>query len=148
MDLPGAANQWQRDAIVTANYESYGWYNSGAMNYSFTVADFPDAIAHPGFEAHLFLVNADTLASPGDATYGGVDWNAPDVMVARLENNANGSVDFSLRFKTNSPGANINNTVVTANGTTAIGTWTVAFTDNTSGTLTGPGRVSVPFTLP
>jgi len=153
MDQPGVANQWQREAVCTpAGSPVNTWYNMGGVSYSFTLAEFPDPVRHPGFEAHLYIVNEDTI--PGsdprwDETYGGVDWNAADILVARLENNATGGVDFSVRYKTNLPNANVNNTLVTVHGPSAIGTWQLDFAaDNTTITITVPGGVSTTATLP
>jgi hypothetical protein len=153
MDLPGVPNQWQRDAICTPSATGvYTWYNMGGLTYSFTIASFPDAVAHPGFEAHLYIVNEDTIPGGNPAwneTYGGADWNAADILVAHLENNASGGVDFSIRYKTNLPNANVNNTLVSVHGPTAVGEWSVTFgVDNTSITITGPGGVSTTASLP
>jgi hypothetical protein len=150
MDQPGPANQWQRDAIVTPANGIYTWYGFGEVTYAFTLTNFPDAIAHPGFEAHMFLVDGDTLANEsGNETYGAVDWNASDIIVARLENNATGGVDFSFRYKTNLPNANPDQTLTTVHCPSALGTWGVSFgADTTSVTLSGPEGVLTNFSLP
>jgi hypothetical protein len=153
MDQPGVANQWEREAISTpAATRSYTWYNMGGVSYSFTLAAFPDPVLHPGFEAHLYMVNEDTIPGTDPAwneTYGAPDWNAADILVAHVVNNAGGGVDFSIQYKTNQPNAGVNNTLLSVHGSTAIGTWQVAIaSDNTSFTITGPGGVSTNASLP
>ena len=143
-------DDWQRQNIVTpSGTYGYSWMNAGQpVTYSFTLASFPDPKAHPGFEAHMYLINYDTLPAPvaWNETYPAVDWNAADIINVKVNNNANGGVDFSFNFKTNLPGANINETIASIHGETALGTWAITFNDNTSATLTGPG-VSTNFTL-
>jgi hypothetical protein len=152
-DSDQPANQWQRENIVTpsGNY-GYSWYGvdiGTPVTYSFTIGNFPDAVAHPGFEAHAYLVNYDTLPSPVDwnETYSAIDWNASDIVVAALRNNASGGVDFSFNFKTNLSGANIPNTLATLHAPSALGAWTVTFQDDVNVTLSGPGGVSTNFVM-
>src|SRR5262249_53709902 len=129
MDQKG--QQWQRDAIATpSGTGAYSWYNSGGATYAFTITNFPDAKAHPGFEAHMYLVNEDTIpgTDPGwNETYGACDWNAADIVVLRLENNASGGVDFSFRYKTNLPAANPDHNVASIHLPSALGTWSAQF---------------------
>lgn len=151
MDNKG--DQWQRDAIVTpAGTGPYHWTAQGTypVTYSMTLADFPaPGTGHTGFEAHMYIINQDT--SNGNETYGGADWNVPDIFILRIENGAN-DVSATIQWKTNLPNANppggaLNNPAV-ANTPNAIGTWTVTFTNANNGILTGPGGVSTNFTLP
>jgi hypothetical protein len=143
-------DDWQRQNIVTpASTRNYSWVNSGQpITYSFTLADYPDPIAHPGFEAHMYLVNYDTLPGPAfDETYSAVDWNAADLVDVKLQNNGNGGVDFSFSFKTNNPGAGVDQNVATIHDTNALGTWSVTFSDNTSVTLTTASGSTTNFSL-
>lgn len=151
MNNPG--DQWQRDAIVTpAGTGPYHWTAQGSypVTYTMTLADFPaPGSGHTGFEAHMYLVNEDT--SGGNQTYGGADWNVPDIFILRIENGAN-DVSATIQWKTNQPNSNpvagaLNNPAV-LNVPNAIGTWTVTFTNATDGILTGPGNVSTNFSLP
>lgn len=141
--------QWERDGLTTPAGNQFSWWNYSGVTYSFTITNFPDAVTHPGFEAHMFMVNAGTCPGlPGTETYGAMDWNAADMITVRLENNASGGVDLSFRYKTNMPNANPNIILTTVHGPTAIGTWSVAFgADNRTVTMTGPGGVSTNFTL-
>jgi len=141
--------QWQRDGISTpAEGGPYLWTSQGSypVSYSFTIADFPSIAEHPGFEAHMYLVNGDT--GGGSQTSGSPDWNVPDLLIVRIENTAAGDVLAMVQWKTNYPAANATNVPVRVNAPSAIGTWTLTFTDSTHGTLAGPGITATNFTLP
>jgi hypothetical protein len=150
--MDNIGDQWQRDAIVTPSGTGpYHWTAQGTypVSYSMTIADFPSPASHPGFEAHMYLINQDT--SNGNETYGGADWNVPDIFILRIENGAN-DVSATIQWKTNLPNANppagaLNNPAV-AITPSAVGTWTVTFNDPTNGVLTGPGSTATNFTLP
>ena len=148
MDNNGA--QWQRDAISTPSEGGpYLWTSQGSypVSYSYTIADFPDIAKHPGFEAHIYIANGDT-ATAADQTSGSPDWNVPDIFIFRLENNAAGSATAQIQWKTNHPASNATNVPVNVTAPSALGTWTVTFTDSTHGTLTGPGITATNFDLP
>jgi hypothetical protein len=146
-------DDWQRQSIVTpASTRDYSWVNAGGpVTYSFTLTNFSDPIAHPGFEAHIYLVNYDTLYNQGfDETYPAVDWNAKDIVDVKFQNNASGGVDFSFNFKTNSPptGANVdNNNIAVIHADSPLGRWAVTFENPTSVTLTTPSGASTNFVI-
>jgi hypothetical protein len=70
----------------------------------------------------------------------------------KVENGNAGGVVCNVMWKTNLPNANPPGDAmyhpVTVNGPTAIGTWSLTFSDNTHGTVTGPGITATNFTLP
>ena len=151
-------DQYQRDAISTPSGGGpYHWTGQGSypVSYSMTIADFPDLHSHTNFEAHMYLINKDT-APNGNETYGGADWNVPDIFILRIENNYNATntpaydVLAQIQLKTNLPNANPPNDAIhrpaIVHGTTAVGTWTLTFADSTHATLTGPG-ITTNFTL-
>jgi hypothetical protein len=143
-------DQWQRNAISTPSGGGpYLWTSQGGypVSYSCTIADFPDITAHPGFEAHMYLVNGDT-AGTGNETSGAPDWGVPDLLIFRVENAAAGGVTAQVQWKTNYPNANATNIPALLNGPTAVGTWTLTFTGPTTGSLSGPGITTTNFTLP
>ncbi len=152
MDQDGA--QWQRDAICSPASPGDCLWTAYAtpetpVTYSFTITNFPDALAHPGFSAHLFLVNGDTAGGSYNETQGGCDWNAADVAIMRVENGNAGGVLFSFSWKTNMPNANpLDASRTTIWAPSALGTWSVSFTSATEGTLNGPDGVTTNFTLP
>jgi hypothetical protein len=107
------------------------------VSYACTITNFPDIATHLGFEAHMYLVNGDT-APANSATGGAPDWGCPDVLIFRVENTAN-NVMAQIQWKTNYANANATNVPALVFAPSAVGTWTVTFTDSTHGTLTGPG---------
>jgi hypothetical protein len=149
MDSDGSA--FQREGFTTPSGTGpYLWPAQGSypVSYSFTITNFPPDVANHGFEAHMYLA-ADSSA--WDQTYGGIDWNATNILELRVENAIAGGVIARIDWKTNLPGANPLADVlyhpVYAQGPTALGTWTLTFSNATVATVTGPG-VSTNFTLP
>lgn len=150
----GASNsQWQRDALVTPADATCMWAGNGAtpVTYSFNVTDFPEPVAHEGFEAHMFLVNRDTTDAFNE-TYGGCDWNVPDLVRMMVTAQANGTYLAHVDWKTNLPNANppvdTTHTPATLSSPTALGTWSLSFTHDTNVTFSGPGGISTNFTIP
>ncbi|HWH70922.1 MAG TPA: hypothetical protein VNT26_16150, partial [Candidatus Sulfotelmatobacter sp.] len=150
------SSQWQRDGISTpvdARGQNFFWTSQPQypVSYSFTIADFPDIAKHPGFEAHLYIVNGDT-GGTGNETSGSPDWGAPDVLQLRVQNGTAGGAVCSVEWKTNAANANPPAGVayhpVVVNAPSALGTWTLSFSDATHGTVTGPGITATNFTLP
>jgi hypothetical protein len=147
--MDGTGDQWQRNAISTpAGTGPYLWTSQGSypVTYSCTITNFPDIASHLGFEAHMYLVNGDTAPS-GQDTSGSPDWGCPDLLIFRIENVAAGAM-AQIQWKTNYPNANATNVPVLVYPPSALGTWTVTFTDSTHGTLSGPGITATNFTLP
>jgi hypothetical protein len=147
--MDGTGDQWQRNGISTpAGGGPYLWASQGSypVSYSCTITNFPDIASHPGFEAHMYLVNGDTTPSGQDVS-GSPDWGCPDLLIFRIENVTGGAM-AQIQWKTNYPGANATNIPVVVYPPSALGTWTVTFTDSTHGTLTGPGITATNFDLP
>lgn len=150
MDQDG--QQWQRDAIASPSAAGNClWNGFGAtpVTYSFTISDFPDVATHPDFEAHMFLVNGDTVGV-GDQTYGGCDWNAADIAIVTIQSGG-GGFNAQFQMKTNRPNNNplndVTNRPASIHTSTILGTWSLTFTHNTNVTLSGPGGVSTNFVI-
>jgi hypothetical protein len=144
----GSSGNWERNAIVTpSGMPPLTWVSQTPITYSMTITNFPDATKHASFEAHIYLVNGDTVAN--NETSGSADWNAADIMILNVQNNTNGGVNFALGWKTNYPAANPTNYPARINDLpSALGTWSVTFTNDFAGIISGPGGVSTNFTLP
>jgi hypothetical protein len=147
-------SQWQRDAISTPSDAGacfWGGNGSSPVTYSFTIADFPDPVVHEGFEAHLYIVNRDTTTG-FEETYGGADWNAPNIAIVSLQSLANGTYSCQFQFKTNLPNANPLDDAIhrpaTLISSSVLGTWSLSFVNDTNVTLTAPGGGSTNFTIP
>ena len=165
ISMDGSGGQWDRQAISTpAPNASYIWTAQGGypVSYSLTITDFPSVAPHLGYEAHMYIVNQDT-APAGNDTGGSPDWACPDLFIFRIENHVTTSYTTNadiittnltydamaqIQWKTNYPNANATNVPVLVFPPSALGTWTVTFTDATHGSLSGPGMTSADFTLP
>lgn len=131
---------WQRQGIVTpAVTRNYTWVARGEpVTYSFTITNFPDYASFPGFEAHMFLMNYDTLVNQSwDEVWSEVDYNAADLVYIKLKNTGDG-VEFSFNYKTDAPNSTSYVWVDSLYETNALGRWEVTFNTDDTITLTGP----------
>jgi hypothetical protein len=96
-----------------------------------------------------------------NATENDPDWAEPNCIFLDLESDVpnGGGVNWNFRYKTNEPGANswmytaasptnTGGTLATISNTTAIGTWTVIFNNNTNVTMTNSGGMGTNFNIP
>jgi hypothetical protein len=156
--VASGTGQYDRQQIRTVD-SSFGWVGATEpVTYEFTIKEAPDA-AHPGFQAHLFLVpnSADTAAS--------IDWNAPNLFWLNIQNLANGGAEVAFRYKTNCPGANNmlfntdpaatnqNGVIIgvgnlgTITSTTALGTWKLTLSNDTNITVVAADGSSTNYTI-
>lgn len=162
VDADGTANQYDQEGITSPsadnNATDYFWMNQYPATYSLAITNFPSPAVAPGFDAHLYIVNGDTITTGTtggwsyNQTYSGVPYNAYDYAGLRIQNSfTNGGVVAIFEWKTNSPNANATNTFkfTLTQYASADGTWTLNFSDNQHATLLGPdGNVAGTFTLP
>jgi hypothetical protein len=146
-----------------ANNTDYFWINQTPATYSFTLTNFPSPASAPSLDAHIYLNNGDSLVNfvnggggngPNlwsyNQTYSGASYNMVDYLGLHVQNGTNGGVVAIVDWKTNAPNANATN-MITFNYTSmasANGTWTLAFSDNTHGTVTAADGSVSNFTLP
>jgi hypothetical protein len=149
-----AGSQYQRQNIYTLN-TSYSWVNSAnPVTYSLTISNYPDT-NHTGFQTHMFLVPGSSLPTFESSP----DYNEPNVVFLDIQNQANGSAYASFRYKTNQ--ANGNSMLYNADSSagpvgtlagigspSALGTWSLTFSNNTSVALASPSGTSTNFNLP
>ena len=135
-----AAKDWQRQGIVTpATIRNYTWVGrSQPVTYSFSITNFPDWTTNPSFEAHLWLINYDTLNNPNDETWSEVDYNATDVVYVKLKNSYAGGAQFTFNYKTDAAYSPNYTWLDELDETSALGTWSVTFMPDGTVTLTGP----------
>ena len=161
VDADGTANQYDQEGFTSPDasnhVENLFWLNQSPATYSFTISNFPSPAVAPGFDAHIYLVNGDSIASGTtggfnyNETYSGVSWNAYDFMALQVQNSqSNNGVVCNLVWKTNAPSSNATNGVfcTLSNLASVNGTWALNFTDNTHGSITLNGSVVTNFTLP
>jgi len=161
VDADGTNNQYDQEGIsspVTNNTGTdFFWIGQTPASYSFTLTNFPSPASAPGFEAHVYIVNGDTIGGAGytyNQTYSGVPYNVNDYAAMRIQNGTNGGVQAIFEWKTNAPNANVSatngaiNAFPLPNYVTVNGTWTLSFSDAYDGTITGPNGLVGSFTLP
>ena len=162
VDNDGTTNQYDQEGItspVTNNVGNFFWIYQTPAIYSFSLTNFPSPASSPGFDAHVYLVNGDSITATAgtggwsyNETYSGVPYNAVDYAGLRVENGTNGGVVAIFEWKTNAPSSNppTNNTTQFSlpSYTSANGTWALNFSDNTHLTISGPGGAVGTVTLP
>jgi hypothetical protein len=153
VDGNGTANQWDQEgfAAPSADCNTMNFFplNQTPASYAFTISHFPDPTVAPGFQARLHIFNGDSLTANGqnfgyNQTYSGAPYNVYDYMGMLIENAASGGVNAIFEWKTNSPTGNATNRLLFTlpQYTSANGTWTLTFSDNTHATIVGPDGVA------
>jgi len=134
----------------------YFWINQTPATYSFTLTNFPNPLAAPSFDAHIYLWNGVTEAARTggsygyNSTYSGAPYNVPDYFGFHVQNGTNGGVVALVDWKTNLPSANAftNISFQYPSMANANGTWSLNFTDNTHGSIVAPDNSVNSFVLP
>ena len=159
LDGNGTANLFDQEGITSpfssnANTD-YFWINHTPATYTFTLTNFPSPASAPQFDAHIYIDNGDSIAAFNNAfnynqTYSGSPFNMVDYLGLLVQNGTNGGVVATVNWKTNSPNANATNNITFnyPSMANANGTWTLAFSDNTHGTVTAADGSVSNFTLP
>jgi hypothetical protein len=139
---------YQRQVIETANSD-YSWNTassaSNTTTYSMTIAAFPGP-AYTGFEDQMFLIPlAGMTGTPQDDD---IDWDSSDVAALYVGENPDGSATGTFQYKVNQPSSwNTSLVVSKTNAAGPLGTWTLAFNNNTNVTLTAPDKTSTNFVI-
>ena len=144
-----AVKDWQRQGIVTpATTRNYTWVGqTQPVTYSFTITNFPDWSTNGDFEAHLWLINYDTLNNQNDETWSEVDYNGTDVIYLKLKNSYGSGVVFSFNVKTESSYSTSYAQVDSLFDVSALGKWSVTFNTDGTVTLTSPSGLTETFML-
>jgi len=153
--------EYARDEIGTV-WQYAGWYDGPfPVSYSFTLTNMPALSA--GMQAHIFLIPLNYLRYGAyDNSYADSDaTNAFALVINNALTGTNQNYGAWVGYKTNAPGVSLNlgsaapvvnlatNFSTTVYGpASGNGTWTLKFTDNMHGTVTGPGLSPVTFTIP
>jgi hypothetical protein len=160
VDDYGTGNLNDQEGITSPRIDTtstnFFWINQTPAIYSFSLTNFPSPNSAPGFDAHVYLCNGDSLeplwsgAFVYNQTYSGVNYNAPDYLGLHVQNGTNGGVVAIVDWKTNAPNFNATNTIVFTFPTmaSANGTWSLHFTDNTHGSVVAADDSVNNFTLP
>jgi hypothetical protein len=160
VDGDGTSNPNDQEGICTPlatnAVADFFWIGQTPATYSFTLTNFPSPSVAPSFDAHLYVVNGDTLSSGStggfgyNQTYSGVNYNAYDAIALDVINGTNGGVSVNFTWKTNTPSSNITNGIfcTLSNMTSANGAWALNFSDNTHASITFNGTAVTNFTVP
>ncbi len=138
-------DQYSR-AQLLLNDTNQSWVGAGhSVSYSFTVSEYD--VNPPINEFHLFLL---PLALVGGMPNEFSDYGNPDNFRLQIVGGAAGTptVTANLAWKTGDPNDNPTNVVLNITNSTMIGTWTLTFTSDTTGTLTAPGAAPATFSIP
>jgi hypothetical protein len=137
-------NTSDREELATVD-QSQSWIGGASVSYSFTLLSYPHDVNIN--QTHIFLIPANS-ATPGNTMYNNqyIDYQASNGMWLVLTPFGSG-VTASVKWKTNLPNANPNQTALTITNSTAVGTWTLTFNSASTGTLTAPGASPAGFTI-
>ncbi|MGA3284586.1 MAG: LamG-like jellyroll fold domain-containing protein [Verrucomicrobiota bacterium] len=155
----------QRYGMGTSdNNKSWVQATSWPVTYSFTITNMP-SIAD-SFQVNMWLIPVNAIPSSYANAWAntGIDADATDVFGMIISKQAipnNNKYGVWVGYKINAPGVTLipgattpvvnlaNKFSATATGEkTGNGTWTLTFNSANSGSVTGPGFSSVPFTMP
>ncbi|MGD0260586.1 MAG: hypothetical protein ABSD29_12270 [Verrucomicrobiota bacterium] len=139
-------NTYDRVELATAD-QSQSWIGGTyPVSYSFTLLDYPASIN----QTHIFLVPVNSVSGGSSSMYNNeyVEYQATNALWLDIQPYGTGGATASVLWKTNLPNSNPDQTaLVITNSTTAVGTWTLTFTNSGAGTVTAPGGNSGSFTI-
>lgn len=145
--------------------ENESWYNgSFPVSYSFTVANAPALSAGMQMQIWLVPLNGATAADNSNPyNDDDIDSTSTNVMALVINNSlsTNNNYGETLLYKVGAPGVSLNpgsaspvvnlatnySTTLTNTAASGDGTWSLVFTSNTGGYITGPGLSPASFTM-
>jgi hypothetical protein len=139
-------NTYDRAEVATVD-GSQSWIGgSYPVSYSFTLLSYPNNNIN---QTHIFLVPTSPSLLGGNAVHGNeyIEYQAANALWLAIGPNGAGRVTATVEWKTNAANANPNQTALVFTNSTAIGTWTLTFTDDNHGSVTAPGGSPVGFTI-
>ncbi len=151
------ANTFDREQLATVDQNQSWVGGTYPVSYSFTLLSFPTVPAGSMFRFHIFLVPTnwyDTLHSTLSFHNNQfVEYQVRKDLWLNITGGTNpGYVTAVIQWKTNAPSNNPTNIApyqaLLITNSTAVGTWTLTFTNATGGTLTAPGASPAPFSIP
>ena len=142
----GSSGVNDRAELATVDQDQSWIGGTYPVSYSFTLLSYPNNIG----QTHIFLVPVNSM--PGTPySYNGIDYTATNGLWLVISPYTAGQVTATIYWKTNLPNANPyatgGNTALRITNSTAIGTWTLTFTNANAGTLTAPAASPAPFTI-
>jgi len=146
-------DMYGREQLDTVDQKQSWVGGTYPVSYSFTLLSFPTVPAGSAFSFHIFLVPENSNASQNGKypVLGNelVEYNLKNDLWLYIAGGANpGQVTAQIAWKTNKVVSNPTFQALVITNSTAVGTWTLTFTNATGGTLTAPGTNPVPFSIP
>ncbi len=150
----GSQTVYARQELATQD-GNQSWIGGGyPVQYSFTIIG--DDGQDVNFQTQIFLVPVNTIpggpsgtgAGSGEYNNGYVEYQAwNNLWLQIIGTTGSPTVTANVSWKTNSTNANPNITALSITNSTILGTWTLAFSSPSQGTLTAPGASPVSFTI-
>jgi hypothetical protein len=138
--------QYDRESLVTFNY-NYTWVDqSGPVTYDMDIAQFP-GVKYNGFDARLYLV------PNSEATEADPDYQESSLAMISVYLNGTGQAAATIGCKANAANGNgdlydSTNPIFTTTNSPVVGNWSFTFTHNTNILVTAPDGESTNLTLP
>ena len=140
--------------MIAAQNHNESWVGAGhPVSYAITIANLPP-LAN-AMQVNIYLIPVNGIAGGNITTNTSVD-NACTNNFGLLLNATGSNYAATVTFKTNSPGVSLPSVnLVASYGSSTItgpasgdGKWVLTFTDNTHGSITGPGLTAQSFVIP
>ncbi len=151
----GSSSVSARQELATQDQNQSWIGGSYPVKYSFTIIG--DNAETNYFQTHIFLVPINTIpggaagSGPGTGAYnnGYAEYQASNNLWLQIYGtNGSPAVSANISWKTNNPNSNPTNVVaLSITNSTIIGTWTLAFSSASQGSLTAPGAAPAAFTI-
>jgi hypothetical protein len=143
-------NTYDREQLATVDRNQSWVGGTYPVSYSYTLKSFPTIPVGSVFRFHIFLVPTNS-APPGQGFTGNefIEWNASNNLWLNVSATNPTNVVADVSWKTNLTASNPDHTALLLTNSTAVGTWTLTFTNATGGMLTAPGASSAAnFSIP
>ncbi len=146
-------NTFDREHLTSIDTNQSWVGGTFPVSYSFKLLSFPTVPTNQTavFRYHIFLV---PLAFDGGNAISNnefLEFQANNnfwLNISGMNTLTPGSVQAQVAWKTNLPNSNPTNIALQFTNSTAVGTWTLTFTDATDGTVTAPGGTPQAFSIP
>jgi hypothetical protein len=141
----GEPAQYQRQNIRSVASTGFSWIGAeDPMTYSLTITNYP-AAAFSNFLTYVILVQGTTTAP-------NPDYASANVIYLDIQNQADGSTIGTFRYKVDDSGANDmlygSGTLGSVTSPTALGTWSMTFSQDTNITVTAPNGATLTTNIP
>jgi hypothetical protein len=142
------SSQYSREEVATVDQNQSWIGGTYPVTYSFTLLSPPGGIG----QTHIFLVPVNSTPGANPYGYNGLDYTATNGLWLTLNPGPSaGTMVATVSWKTNLPNANPyaagGNIALVYTNTGVVGTWTLAFSNNNSGAVIGPGGTPHAFTI-